>query len=192
MQDLGVGFFWSFEKERPLFKLENTLFMTEQIAEASLPLPLLGVIKKWKKKKTEKKIIKYDNPTLEVWNLGSPYFNICSKYKDLDLDLCERGNPGLSGDSETTIGSREDLGTNYQFIPVISHSLLLRLGAGRATAPHPSRPPPKGHEGPADTAKGRGRVWNSTSDMRPLATAWSSFCSWQHRENAETRRVDER
>lgn len=66
MQDLGVGFLWSFEKERPLFKLENTLFMTEQIAEASLPLPPLGVIKKRKKEKTEKKIIKYDNPTLEV------------------------------------------------------------------------------------------------------------------------------
>lgn len=76
----------------------------------------------------------------------------------MDLDLCERGNPGLSGDSETTIGSREDLGTNYQFIPVISHFFLPRLGAGRVTAPHPSRPPPRGHEGPADTAEGKRRV----------------------------------
>lgn len=76
----------------------------------------------------------------------------------MDLDLCERGNPGLSGDSETTIGSREDLGTNYQFIPVISHSFLPRLGAGRVTAPHPPRPPPRGPEGPADTAVGKRRV----------------------------------
>lgn len=138
MQDLKVGVFIVFwEGETPL-QVRKHAFVREQITDGSLQLPLLGVIKK--KKDFEEKIIKvlkYDNPTLEVWNLGSPYFNICSKYKDLGWDLWERGNPGLSGGSETTIRSLEDLGTNYKLIPVISHSFPLRLSAGRVTTPYP-------------------------------------------------------
>lgn len=140
------------------FKSENALLVREQITDGSLQLPLLGAVKKEKKKKTlrtNNKSPKIRQPHTEVWNLGSPYFNICSEYKDLDLDLWERGNPGLSGDSETTVWSPEGLGTNYRFIPVISQSFLLRVNAGRVTThTHPVYHQWR-HGGSADKAEGK-------------------------------------
>lgn len=134
--------------------------------------------KKIKRLRTNNKSPKIRQPHTEVRNLGSPYFNICSEYKDLDLDLWERGNPGLSGDSETTVWSPEGLGTNYRFIPVISQSFLLRVSAGRVTI-HTTQSTTKGgtrvlqiKQREREEGRGAPAAWTLSCQHAPSLATW--------------------
>ena len=79
--------------------------------------------------------------TIKLWGLGSSYFNIQKKSKDLDFILWKSGERGLLDDSKTTIRSSEVILSSYKKHSFNNLSFLLKLAAGRITQPcHQSLP----------------------------------------------------
>ena len=73
--------------------------------------------------------------TIKLGGLGSSYFNIQKKSKDLDFILWKSGERGLLDDSKTTIRSSEVILSSYKKHSFNNLSFLLKLAAGRITQP---------------------------------------------------------